>query len=258
MHFLQKFIRAAASFVSPRKVARAIRTLRWYAVPSYPPICAPDPEYAAYLAGCSVVLVGPAPTIVDSKQHDHIESYDRVVRINHALPVPQNMMQDIGERTDIWYHNMFYQHPRALPAPELIRLAADTVDWLCSTKPYLNVDDNWRFMDEIDHYQPYLNNSMRFRTIRPRPYIRNSWRAGTHLNAGVSAILDLLAFDVRKLYITGFTFYAGKQEYHTGYKGKGSSKYHKQDTQRELVKALVRRDGRIKLDEGLRRAFADG
>ena len=236
----------------PEKVKRAIRTLWSFMRPPYPPSHTSDEQYASYLSGCRVALVGPVPTVVGSKQHDLIESFDRIVRLNHALPIPKIMVQDVGKRTDIWYHNFWHEHPRAISPQDLSLIATATVDWLCCGGPYMNLDEHYHFRDRIDFYLPYLQNDFSFRTVSPRRYIWNAWRASTHLNVGVSAILDLLAFNVRELYITGFTFYMGSQSYHAGYPGVGSI-FHRHDTQRELIIRLIRHDGRIHIDEGLRR-----
>ena len=63
-------------------------------------------KFLEYLKNKRVVIVGPAPTMVDSKQHDIIESYDVVVRLNRALPILEKLKPDIGSRTDILYNCM--------------------------------------------------------------------------------------------------------------------------------------------------------
>jgi hypothetical protein len=164
------------------------------------------------------------------------------------------MVSDIGQRTDIWYHNLWYDHPRAVAPKDLLKVASATVDWLCCTFPYLNFDDHSRFAARIDRYLLHMPGGLCFRTISPRRYIWYAWRTKTHLSAGVSAILDLLAFAIQELYITGFTFYRDKQAYHKGYAGVGSF-YHDHSSQRELIKQLIERDVRIRIDEGLREAI---
>jgi len=63
-------------------------------------------NYKEYLKGKRVVIVGPAPSIVGSDQRDLIDSYDVVVRLNRALPVPEHLKKDVGTRTDVLYNCM--------------------------------------------------------------------------------------------------------------------------------------------------------
>jgi hypothetical protein len=246
------------------RAGRARRRLNW--VLSWAPGLArgliPSPlrdpavtrAYGRYLAGKRVALVGPAPTIEGSRQRDLIDSHDVVARVNHALPVPAHLQPDVGCRTDVLYHNLWHGSPKAQPFPELVALLDGHVQWVCSAYPYLNLDHP--FADQIDRFVKDLAGRVPFRVPSNPRYLRTWWDCRTRPNAGVSAIADLLSFDIARLYLTGFTFYAGAQAYHAGYRGIGSGPFHDQDRQRAFVARTLRTDARLVADEVLGQILA--
>lgn len=247
-----------------KRAGRARRHLNWILdwAPGLAGVLIPSPlqapavtrAYGRYLAGKRVALVGPASTIEGSRQHDLIESHDVVVRLNHALPVPAHLEPDVGCRTDVLYHNLWSGSPKARPFPELVALLDGHVQWVCSTYPYLNLEHRWT--DDIDRFVKALSGRVPFRVPRNLRYLRTWWECRTQPNAGVSAIADLLSFDIARLYITGFTFYAGSQPYHAGYRGVGVTPIHDQDRQRAFVARLLQADSRLVADAVLRQILA--
>jgi hypothetical protein len=210
--------------------------------------------YGRYLAGKRVVLVGPAPTVEGSGQRDLIESHDVVVRINHALPVPAHLQPDVGCRTDVLYHNLWRASPKARPFPELVALIDGHVQWVCAVHPYVNLDHP--FADDIDRFVEDLAGRVPFRVPGSLRWLCTRWDCGTRPNAGVSAIADLLGFDLARLYVTGFTFYTGPRAYHDGYRGNGIGPEHDQDGQRAFIARLLRTDARLAVDDVLSEVLA--
>jgi hypothetical protein len=220
----------------------------------------PDPAvelaYARYLARKRVVLVGPAPSIEGSRQRDLIESHDVVVRINHALPIPRHLQDDVGRRTDVLYHNLWHANPRGLPLPQLVELLDGCVQWVSAAYPYSNLDH--AFATDIDLFVAQLRGRVPLHVPDTARYL-STWRdIGTRPNAGVSAIADLLSFDIARLYITGFTFYGGSRVYHTGYQGsaQGIGTIHDQGRQREYIARTLQSDGRLAVDRVLEEILA--
>jgi hypothetical protein len=201
--------------------------------------------YGRYLAGKSVALVGPAPMIEGSRQAGLIESHDVVVRLNHALPVPPHLEPDVGRRTDVLYSNLVQTTPQASTLDELATLVAGRVQWVCAAYPYLNLDRN--FADDIDRFVDALGGRVPFYVPSSWRYLGTCARVRTRPNAGVSAIVDLLSFDIARLYVTGFTFYGGgAQDYHAGYRGRGvAGSTHDQERQRAFVVRTLQRDARL-------------
>ncbi len=58
-------------------------------------------KYANFLKNKKVALVGPAHHLKWTEQHDLIESYNIVVRMNVGFRFPEKLQKDMGERTDI-------------------------------------------------------------------------------------------------------------------------------------------------------------
>ncbi|MFW6130642.1 MAG: glycosyltransferase family 29 protein, partial [Atribacterota bacterium] len=63
-----------------------------------------DLNFSNFVKGNSAVLVGPAKSIEGSNQGEMIDSFNLVVRMNKAVPVPDSVKEDIGSRTDILYN----------------------------------------------------------------------------------------------------------------------------------------------------------
>ena len=63
-------------------------------------------KYSKFLKNKKVVLVGPSSYLKGIKQHDLIESYDIVVRMNVGYKFAEKLQRDMGERTDILYSSL--------------------------------------------------------------------------------------------------------------------------------------------------------
>ncbi|MEI6891613.1 MAG: glycosyltransferase family 29 protein [Pontiella sp.] len=217
----------------------------------YENVCA---TYANYLKNKRVVIVGPAPSIDGSMQHDLIESYDVVVRVNEALPIPKGHEEDVGTRTDVLYHCMVEERGRDFAA----LVDGWKLDFLCSAFPNKRwyVKDNLAFLDRkvACPYRivPGSLWRMLFKELHSTP------------NTGTTAMLDLLNHDIKELYITGFTFYQGgySKRYKDGddenaCKDKMKTVVwlpeleHRQNIQLELLQGLWCADQRIRVDAPL-------
>ena len=53
-------------------------------------------DYAGYLSGKRVVLVGPAASLAGQGKGQWIDEHDVVVRLNLASPVPDECKADVG------------------------------------------------------------------------------------------------------------------------------------------------------------------
>lgn len=208
-------------------------------------------KYKDYLKGKRVILVGPAPSTEGTKQKEFIESFDIVVRMNVALPVPLDRIEDIGERCDILYNNM-NQEPvnGGRLDPNYLN---ETVKFLASSFPIIDPfkKDIIKFNNENKGYVPFhifdndLYNQLT-KDIQCRP------------NIGISAIVDLLSYEISELYITGITFFQGG--YDKSYRNLTESQIvtymdrygiHKQEPQKKFFKELYEKEDRIKVDKTL-------
>jgi len=62
-------------------------------------------QFPQYIENRSVVLVGPAPTLIGQGALKFIEDFDVVVRCNNGCPIPKLFQRDYGKRCDVLYLN---------------------------------------------------------------------------------------------------------------------------------------------------------
>jgi hypothetical protein len=159
-----------------------------------------DPAYSRLVRGKTIAVVGPARTLLGRNQGAHIDAHDLVVRFNDTFDLPSRpgMAADVGGRTDILYCNQV--------------VLKQTID-RASRQPGLQyiVCTNNSLSFSVD-------NEPRLARRAPTPPLRvvhapsatlSAWLRGNWARTGMVAILDLLSFDVRRLFITGMTFYHG-------------------------------------------------
>jgi hypothetical protein len=197
-------------------------------------------NFSDYILGKKVVIVGPAPSIVGTGQHDKIESYDIVIRLNHALPVPSKLHKDIGERTDV-----LYTTTKAKSLHSDFDFLQKTLKWIVC--PYADVEPFDRYMvqfkkknkDRIPFVCAYSHNE----------YHQVLTSIGTRPTIGLSAIIHMLKHEISELYITGMTFYkktpGNKGGYYEEYKNKDD--YKGKATEKEVL-ALTNKIGVHNMD----------
>lgn len=215
--------------------------------------------YSNYLKNKRVVVVGPAPSIIGSKQKELIDSYDVIVRINKAFPIPSDLMDDIGTRTDILY-NCLNPHPENGGPLNMAELKKN-VKWIAC--PYPNIDP---FNKNIDSFiNTNKKYGINFNIIDKSKYLDISRKMDTRPNSGVLTILDLLNYDIQELYITGITFFKGG--YYKKYRNYNEEQVlermraagnHDQNKQFEYMKNILLNDKRVKCDDKLNEILING
>ncbi len=211
-----------------------------------------DPEFAAFLKGKRIALVGPAPHIAGSKQKDLIDSYDYVARIGKAFYMPEGISEDVGTKIDILY-NILNDHDGARAAgtlkPEELK---NQIKWLCSSNGHF-------FICKIRHakFERKNQGQVPFHIIDRQYYKEMQQKVGGWLNSGFLAILDLLYYDIKKLYITGITFFSEKNDnyYIPQYRKPNLRVESCYNTvkQLEVMKEIYKKDKRIVCDEVLKK-----
>ena len=215
--------------------------------------------YLKYLKGKRVVVVGPAPSIVGSKQREFIDSFDIVVRLNKAVPVPLTLIDDIGTRTDVLY-NCMNPSEECGGQINVKNLRNNGVKFLVAPYgPITTIDKRYtRFKSDI--YNFITNNSEDDLAIShiDSDYFKSLLKIMKLPNTGVNAILDLLSTEISELYITGFTFFKGG--YYKEYRRYNEkevldrmNKYglHDQEKQMLHMKDVLLNDARVKMDKTL-------
>lgn len=141
-------------------------------------------------AGKTVAIVGPAPHIAELEQADHINSFDVVVRVNNALPIPDAIKRTTGDRCDVLY----------------VRRKRNGMSEAWHSLKEIRVKTNVLWNSDVDlrDYKPFKE---KIKIVDPEHYYALKRKLGCVPNTGFMAIADILAEQPAKLYITGFTFY---------------------------------------------------
>jgi hypothetical protein len=224
-------------------------------IPNIPKSMAMVPYFASFhkfIEGKSIAIVGPSNSIVGRKLGNYIDKHDLIVRLNKSLPIPKNRYIDIGSRTEIIYNslnttdypgenqihpNFFYQHGiqyLCCSYPSIYPFKNDIMKFISLNRGLIP----FRYLD-LELFQKLEN------ILRTRPY------------TGTCAIVDLLKFNIKKLYITGLDFYA--TAYYSEYrkldksetKQKRHNNIHDAKPQIDLLRSLVLNDPRIEPDSVL-------
>lgn len=182
-----------------------------------------DAEFGRLINGKDVVVVGPAETLRGTGQGKLIDAHDLVVRFNtaiHYIPFNRELANDIGARTDIIYCNneviikqiLFQQGI----SHEKFRRACEVagIKYLVSTNngftfPSADAPEP-RCRSEYLAFNLFLRQQgleMGFRMLHSTSARARTLLSGYTGRTGFLAILDLLSYDIRKLTITGMTFY---------------------------------------------------
>jgi CMP-N-acetylneuraminic acid synthetase len=170
--------------------------------------------FANYLAGKSVVLVGPAASLTGRGQGADIDAHDVVIRMNLSCPTPPRSAVDLGSRTDVLYHVLF--NPRLSRAAGQKHTAAQLDSWKADgvrfvvTRQEAGHDRVKRFRRILGDQFPLVVMSAEFKSGVRGP-------CGTNPNTGTLAIAHLLTMPIASLHVTGFDFY--DSTYQVGYGG---------------------------------------
>jgi len=221
-----------------------------------------DVSYNDKLKQKSVCIVGPSPSLEGSKQGSFIDSFDIVVRVNRGFPITFGG-DDVGSRTNILYHCLNTDEYSGGKV-HYDKLYEDNVILSC---PYpKNV---YPFHLDILKFEEQNQEKIRYHYIDTDFYLKCADLIGTRPNSGICAILDLLCFDIKSLYITGFTFF--KDGWRKSYKdtkevfGKEKGETilsewldsnfngnHFQKPQEDLVREIYIKDDRVDIDDTMK------
>ena len=182
-----------------------------------------------FLKGKRVIIVGPAESTMNNKDGIFIDSFDVIVRVNRGIEPTELYKEYIGSRTDLLY-NCLYEHP-----------------------------DNGGIID-LDYFKWNKNMSI----VDKEEYLKFEKELKCRPNCGTVAIWDLLQYDIKELYITGFTFYL--DNFMQGYKDHVDKKKfknkcfkserHNQKNLWNFLKKQKKKDNRIKTDKYLEKILS--
>jgi hypothetical protein len=206
--------------------------------------------YSQFISGKCIALVGPAQSIIGTEKGSVIDKFDLVVRLNKSIPLPSSLKNDIGSRTDIVYNSLNisdFPGENKL-SPQLYKKYG--VKFVCSSYPF----NHKIFHDDIANYVYKYKFELPFKVIDDLKFRNFERHLGTRPYTGTCAIMDLLSYPIKYLYITGLDFYQTK--YYNEYRrsSKESLRYtknnpiHQAKPQLDYLKHISFFDNRIILD----------
>jgi len=171
-------------------------------------------EFENYVTGKKIAVIGPAPSCKDEMNGDYIENnYDIIIRINKQWTHSSDLDKYIGKRTDILYNCL--DHRDDCGGEIDIKFLKDKVKYIVSTIKYDYSNNKTRdtqfhgknFLNWYNYFHLHNNNQIKFIPISNKLYNYYDKLAQTRINTGLMAILHILEFDIKELYIKGFTFF---------------------------------------------------
>jgi len=163
-----------------------------------------------------VIIVGPSSYLEDKKSGKFIDSFDLVVRINNLHDINNfKLVEDLGTKTDIIYFDGSMDQSRFNDyikcSPKLLKCTYPESEWFFEERCKTNVSGlkNFFNIEVIDNKIYCKLKSSLNKNLKVRP------------NSGLIAIVDLLKFPIKELYVTGIDFYRNSySSYHPDYGGK--------------------------------------
>ena len=171
-------------------------------------------KFSNYMKNKKVVIIAPSPSVREIEEEDNIENnFDIIVRINKGWKHSSSMNKYIGRRTDVLYNCM---------DPDDDSGGLIDIEYVLKNKLKFIIDPIRKHYNDKNHrdnmfhgeyrlnnlcfFHKYNNNRIPFDCIDSSLYEILDQSAQTRLNTGLAAIIHILSFDIKLLYIKGFTF----------------------------------------------------
>ena len=150
------------------------------------------------ITGKRICVVGPAPNLKNSGSGNIIDSYDIVVRVNQKFQMSPDQEKDYGKRSDVLIGSFNENN---------INECFDNLEFIMKQKLIIGVMPNMGY-EPIRKFSEFLDSNKIKNHFLDDRYIYKMFReVGTVVNSGLMAILLLMNYDIKEIYVTGFTFY---------------------------------------------------
>lgn len=166
----------------------------------------------AYFKGKRVAIIAPSPSVRETANGDEIDKYDIVIRINKNWKYNPDLNKYVGKRTDIVYNCIN-------PDPECggiidFEYVKKNLKYIAVSIPIINNNfhrdrmfHNNNVFDQYRHFVANNNNKVNYYIVNHKLYNMYDNILRSRPNTGFMAILDILSYDIKELYIKGFTFF---------------------------------------------------
>ena len=212
-----------------------------------------------------VIIVGPSSYLEGKQLGSFIDSFDIVVRINNFYDISnKKLTNDLGKKANIFYYDGSMDNKRF---NDYLKLNPQNI--IC-TYPETEWFFEERCLNNIKVLNKHFNNSV----INSKLYNNLKQKLNPNMkvrpNSGLIAIVDLLKYPLKELYITGIDFYRSSYaSYHPDYgdtnldsikeifrKGDNGD-IHDINKQFQYFKNEVCKDQRINMDNTLKNYIQD-
>ena len=196
-----------------------------------------------FFKGKRVAIIAPSPSVRQNPNGNEIDKYDIIVRINRNWKYSSDLNKYVGTRTDVVYNCIE-------PDPE----CGGTIDfdYVKSNLKYIAIsipiihnqnhrDDIFHNNNMINKYRQFVNNNnnrVNYYIINKNLYNMYDNILKSRPNTGFMAILDILSYDIKELYIKGFTFF--KDGYLSNYRNTVFGKKTCEESSGAAVTAAIR------------------
>ncbi len=205
------------------------------------------------LDGRDVVIVGPSKSLIGRGTGLQIDNFDTVVRLNKSVPLNKSLSVDIGSRTDILYHCLDEPRKSKVNVDDYIK---DELKYIVCSYPKLSYTKS-----NINYFARINKDRIPFMATDLKVFNELQDELKTRPNTGLLALVDLLGYDINRLYITGFCFY--RHAYYAGYSNMPESQHkralespaHDHEIQMKYWAKLYKEDKRIVIDAVLKGIF---
>lgn len=171
-------------------------------------------QLAETISGKRIAVVGPSPHLEGVGMGDKIDSYDVVCRLNELLPV--GLEKDYGSRSDVLFWSMgckFMDFFKGMiqDNPEMM----SRVQLLVCPRRSNHVMPGPSSLEGVDVFTNYreLQTDVDFFHIGNELNDKFEKSIGCHPTVGVLALLTLLEYNIRELFVCGMSFYTTKTRY---------------------------------------------
>lgn len=155
-----------------------------------------DEKLAKLVEGKRIAVVGPSPHLQGLNYGEKIDSYDVVIRLNQKFAIPESKHKDYGSRTDIMCGS--FNHLNQGECDQNKDYIKSLKLLVCPMLSMWDLNEQNKWFDSTG--VPYHNvcDGHLFKIFK---------EVGTTCNTGFTALLILLNYNIKELFVTGMTFF---------------------------------------------------
>jgi hypothetical protein len=197
-----------------------------------------------------IIIVGPCKNLIGKKLGEYIDSFDIVVRIKKGYPVPNNLKEDLGTKTNLLYTTLRMDNDSNNLKKDDVKNINDNNVLICYPQPLIK-----QYLKMYKLFTKKYPNQKLILNKKNPDYYKFLEIATCEPTIMTFAIMHLKNYNFNKLECIGFSFrkYGYYPEYKSLEKDKESfnrtysSGYHSIEKERDFLNKLCEDDKRINI-----------